>query len=170
MQILTPAAAPDIVPRQPTRAAPQLAVDAWQLLAWVGAAFFVMGIVDIALAWYPMGWGVPEWEFGALAATMNGFAVPMLGAYLFLGAAVARRKPVLARVSAIGMLLLALTFVVLAFMYVTVVPIALKATSESAPIHFGMKKAIVKAVLLFFVYIALSIAGAVKAWRSASRA
>ena len=59
-------------------------LNAWRLLYWIGFAFVVMGGTDITLAWYPAPFGNPEWEFGAISATLNGLALPTLGFYLLL--------------------------------------------------------------------------------------
>src|SRR6185437_6901598 len=85
MTILTP-------PRPITHQAPRLTprsdaqptLEAWRVVGWVGIAFVVMGFTDVALAWYPTAFGNPEWEFGAISATLNGFALPTLGLYLVL--------------------------------------------------------------------------------------
>ena len=41
----------------------------WPVLDWLGLAFLLMGLVDLALAWFPLGLGNPEWEFGTISAT-----------------------------------------------------------------------------------------------------
>lgn len=136
------------------------------LLLWIGLAFVVMGGTDILLAWYPAGFGKPEWEFGAISATLNGLALPTLGLYFVLGACIAREYRTPVRVVAVAMFLLAAALIVLALLYATVVPLALGAVAENAEISRGMQKAVIKASVLFVTYIALFVTGAVVGWRS----
>jgi hypothetical protein len=142
---------------------------AWGVLGLIGAAFIVMGGTDIALAWYPSAFGNPEWEFGAISATLNGVALPTLGVYLLLayGLAGNRTAPKLAA----GILSAALfaALIALAFVYLTVVPLALHAVAANALVSSGMKKAIVKAILLLFAYGSLFVVAAFAGLRGRPR-
>lgn len=140
-------------------------LDAWRLLAWIGLAFVVMGGTDVVLAWYPAPFGNAEWEFGAIAATLNGIALPTLGFYFLLASAVARDQQLQGRIVGTVLLVLALGLAILAFVYATVVPVALNAVASNAEITAGMRKAVVKAVILFIVYVALLAGGGVQGWR-----
>jgi hypothetical protein len=124
-----------------------------------------MGLTDIALGWYPASFGNAEWEFGAISAALNGFALPTLGLYLLLGSIVASRQVVIGRVLGVVFVVLVLAMIGLALTYVTVVPLALQSVAANALLTSGMKKAIVKACMLFAAYSVLFAAGAVKAWR-----
>src|SRR6476620_5631270 len=103
MQILTKPAATSPRVRD---AAPN--ADAWSVLSWVGIAFIVMGLTDIALGWYPASFGNPEWEFGAVSAALNGFALPTLGLYLVLASTIARRQALIGRILAVVLMILVL--------------------------------------------------------------
>jgi len=162
MPILTPP--PTVRPNSPMNREASI-IAAWRLLFWLGAAFVVMGLTDVTLAWFPSAFGNPEWEFGAAAATLNGIALPMLGLYLMIASATIRTHYAQARVTSVVMLILALMLLVLAFIYATAVPIALGAVSSNPLISAGMKKAVVKSVVLLVIYFALFIAGGLSAWK-----
>jgi len=140
--------------------------DAWTILSWVGVAFVVMGFTDVGLGWYPSSFGNAEWEFGAISAALNGFALPTLGLYFALAAIVASRRAVLSRVLSAIFFMLLLATIALAFIYLTVVPLALKSVAANSLLTAGMQKAIVKASMLFFVYSALFAWGGLRAWRA----
>ena len=143
--------------------------DAWTIMSWVGLGFLVMSGTDIALAWYPTSFGNPEWEFGAISASLNGFAIPTLALYLILASAIARKQIVFTRVLAIVLVALAIVIVVLGLIYATVVPQAFTSVSENDLLTSGMRRAVLKAVVLILAYVVLMIAGAVRAWRVSGR-
>lgn len=152
----------DAAPSRPV--APAL-LDAWRLVAWVALAFFLLGTLDIALGWYPAAFGNKEWEFGTISGTLNALAIPMLGLYLLLASAVARSDRRAARAVSIVMGLLLLAILGLGVIYLTDLPVALKAVSGNALVTLGVKKAIIKALALGIVDSVLLAAGMVKGWR-----
>jgi hypothetical protein len=125
------------------------------LLKWIGVAFAIIGAVDLALAWYPANLGNAEWEFGAITATMNGFAFPLLGLFLALASAVELGDRTFARV--VGGLMFALVgaWMIVGLLYATVVPLALNAVAANSDISRGMKKAVVKGAILLLTYVIL---------------
>ena len=150
-----------------TRSDAVIGRDAWSLLAWLGTTFILMGAIDIGLGTYPMAFGNAEWEFGVVSSILNGFAIPTMGCYLLLASSIARGSSGLTRGVAIGMVVVALTLVVLGLLYVTVVPVALKAVNQSDVVYLGMKKAVVKALTFLLAYWLLYVVGAIKGWRAA---
>jgi hypothetical protein len=143
--------------------------NGWVLLGWVGLAFMAMGLTDVALGWYPSSFGNAEWEFGAISASLNGFALPTLGLYLILASTTSLEKRVLSRIVSIALFVLALTIAGLAATYATVVPLALQSVAADPLLTAGMKKAIIKAGVLFVAYGTLFIAGGRRAWSSTKR-
>lgn len=150
--------------RRPS-AAESANLGAWRLLGWIGAAFVVMGGTDVALAWYPSAFGRPEWEFGAITASLNGLALPLLGIFVLLAVSIAHGRVAAMRVIGSVMFVGAAVLLVLAFMYVTVVPLALNSVSDNAQLATGMKKAIAKASVLFVAYVTLLLVGGISGWR-----
>lgn len=141
---------------------------AWRILGWLGLAYFIMSFMDIALGWYPVRFGVPEWEFGTIAGTVAGLAIPTISLYLILASAIARESTKVAKAVAIVMILLAVALPILGILFLTNVPIALKATATNDVVHFGMKKALLKSLILFTGYEVLFVIGAVKGLRRRS--
>lgn len=140
--------------------------DAWSLVGWLGFAFMLLGFADIALGVYPTAFGNAEWEFGTVSGVLNGFAIPTMGAYLLLGSLIARQSRVAARALAVVMVVVAATLVVLALLYATGIPLALRTVQQNAVLTLGIKKAILKAAMLLVAYLALYVYGAVRGWRA----
>lgn len=166
MQILSPAQRrPITVETASVRPGGRAPLDAWRPLGWIGFAFAVLGLVDIALGWYPPAFGNPEWEFGTISGSLNALAIPMLGLYLALASAIARSDRRTARAIAGVMGLLLLTVLGLGVLYLTVLPLAVKAVAGNALVSLGIKKAIFKAVMLGTIDSVLLAVGMVKGWR-----
>lgn len=164
-----------ILPQQSGRAAPvdrsnivhssTTQLTGWRLLGWLGLAFLIMSLFDLALGWYPLRFGVPEWEFGTLSATVAGLSIPTLSLYLMLASAIANERRKLVKTVGIVMVLLAVALPALGIVYLTTVPLALKATATNDVVHFGIKKAILKTVALGTGYEILFVVGALQALR-----
>jgi hypothetical protein len=166
MPILTPAQRRPITAEVlPSGSGARSSADAWRALTWIGVAFTALGLLDVALGWYPPAFGNPEWEFGTISGTLNALAIPMLGLYLVLASAIARSDRRSARAVSVGMAVLLLMVLGLGLVYLTVVPLAIKSVSNNALVAFGMKKAIVKAVALGIADSVLLGVGMVKGWR-----
>jgi hypothetical protein len=144
-------------------------LDAWRILGWVGLAYLIMSLIDLGLGWYPVGFGSPEWEFGTISATMAGLAIPTLALYLILASALAADRTNVARITGFAMMLLAVSIAVLSAIYLTSVPIALKAVESNPTVHLGLEKAIIKSLMLFAGYETLYILGAMRALRRRPR-
>lgn len=140
-------------------------IDAWRALSWIGIAFVILGFLDIALGWYPTAFGNPEWEFGTISGSLNALAIPMLGLYLILASALARAERNVARIVSVIMGVLLLVILGLGIIYLTVVPLALKAVSGNALLSLGIKKAVVKAIVLGTVDSVLLAGGMIKGFR-----
>ncbi len=140
-------------------------IDAWRILGWLGLAYLVMSLIDLALGWYPVGFGSPEWEFGTISATMAGLAIPTLSLYLILGSALARDRTSVARAVGITMIVVAVSIAILCVIYLTSVPIALTAVAANPTVHLGLEKAVIKSLMLFVGYETLYVIGAVRALR-----
>jgi hypothetical protein len=142
--------------------------DSWSVLGLLGLTFGILGVADIALGVFPITFGSSEWAFGTFSAVLNGFAIPTLGAYLYLASRLATGSDMSLRVTAAVLGFGAIALFALAFAYLSVVPIALESAGANTEALLVMKKGIAKALILNLAYIALYAFGAVKAWRSAS--
>lgn|SRR5574341_444297 len=139
----------------------------WYLLSWIGLVFAAVGGVDLLLTWYPTQFGNAEWEFGTVSAALDGLPVMTLGLALLLGAGAVQGERWLVRTMAIVFAALAVLILLAAILYVTNVPIALKAVSQPM-IRTGLKKAIVKAAGQSILYPLAFLWIALKAWRHAA--
>jgi hypothetical protein len=124
---------------------------AWAALGWLGLVFVIVGMVDLMLAWYPLALGSAEWEFGTIGATLNGFPLPALGLALNLAAGIARGSRWQMRGTAVVAIGLALLLLGFAFIYVTVIPVAL-ADATNGVVRTGLLKSIAKAIVLLVIY------------------
>jgi hypothetical protein len=140
-------------------------LTAWRILGWLGLTFFIMSLIDMALGWYPTRFGTPGWEFGTISATVAGLAIPCLSLYLMLCSAIALERPTVAKATGIVMVVLALLLPALGILYLTNVPLALRATATNDLAHFGIKKSLLKSLTLFTGYEILFVLGALKALR-----
>ena len=134
--------------------------DAGILLSWLGATFFILGLADIALGWYPAAFGNTEWEFGTISGSLNALTIPMMGLYLLVASAVARADSRSCRALSILMWVMTAALLGIGLVYLTVIPIAIKAVAGSDLVLLGMKKAIAKALLLLIGYAMLLVIGA----------
>lgn len=141
----------------------------WYLLGAVGVVFFIVGLFDVVLAWYPLNFGNPEYEFGTYSQVMNFMPLPLLGLALILAAGVARGIKWVPRAVAVVMVLMVAGILVGAVLYATNVPRALDAVKEPL-IRTGLKKQIFKTLFQAVVYPLLMVYVSVKAWRHATAA
>jgi hypothetical protein len=122
----------------------------WGMMAWLGAAFLILGLVDVTLTWIPAQFGSPEWEFGSYTATLNNLPIVLLGlGLLMLAAFLTSSRALLAG----------------AFFYATDLPIALK--DATGTIRTGLLKAIVKTSCQTVIYVAVGTLLAVRSVRGA---
>ena len=127
----------------------------------MGLVFTLVGLLDLALAWYPVQFGNPQWEFGTVSRTYDTLPITALGLALLLGSGVARGARWWVRT--VGVVLLALGLVVAAglVLYALNIPLALTSVAGDALASLGIKRAIVKAlgqgVLYAGVFVVLGI-------------
>jgi hypothetical protein len=117
----------------------------------IGLLLALMGLADTLTLWLPGRIGVAEWEFGTVSAFFDSFPLLGLGLVFLIGAGLAlgRRWPV--RLAALACVLIALVMWAAAVLYLTVLPLALKAVND--PVMLGaVKKGIVKTGVQAAVY------------------
>jgi hypothetical protein len=140
-------------------------LDAWRILGWIGLAFIVMAGSEIVIGWYPLRFGSPEWEFGTISATMGSLSIPTLGFYLILSSAISRERRGEARIVGIGMIVMAVLLLGLAIVYLTNVPLLLKAVAVNQVASQGIKKGVLRWIILFVGYETVFILGGLKGIR-----
>ena len=141
---------------------------AWSALGWVGLVFVLVGMVDLVLAWFPPALGSPEWEFGTIGATLNGLPLPALGLTLCLAAGIAKGSRWQMRATSAAAICLAVLLLGLAFIYMTVIPVAL-GDATNAVVRTGLLKSITKAVALLAIYPVLFVWVGYRGWKQSIR-
>lgn len=152
------------VPRSKNGANATLGLRSAGLLALAGGALAVAGFFDLTLAWFPFGFGNPEWEFGTVTATLNALPLPTVGLVLVLVSARERGQLIQSRVIGALFAALALLIILAAVLYALDVPLALRAVQNPLA-REGLVKAIIKAAGLVVVYTVVFSCIAVSAWR-----
>lgn len=137
----------------------------WQAAAWLGGLLAVVGLGDFVLAFIPTAFGTPEWEFGTVASVFAGLPLPTLGLAFLLGSAYARGRRKTVLTLGIIVTLLAVIFGLMLVMFLTDVPIALKAGAQG-DVLLGLKKAIVKTGMLGVLFLAAYLVAGVRAIRN----
>lgn len=162
--------APASEPRA-SQASPPPANFAWSVLGWLGLVFVVTGLLDQALAWFPLRFGNPEWEFGTVSHTFDNLPLTLLGTALVLASAAQRRVGWATRAAAALCWLLAAVLLVGLVVFLLDVPVALRAVTQPAlrgQLMRAIVKAVVQGVLYPTVLVAIGIAG-VRAMRRAPK-
>lgn len=139
----------------------------FRVAGWVGLVFVLVSLGDSALAFYPLGFGSPEWEVATIASVVQGFpllSLGLVGIWICGGGLGDRRLLVV-----VGAAFLAITAVLLAMMVLmlTDVPIALRATREAEAARLGILKLLMKTVYLGVVFGVLYVVAGVRALRQA---
>lgn len=140
----------------------------WQVFAIVGMLFFVLGVVNLGLVWFPLELGEPEWEYGTTSAFFDLFPLLGLGIALLVSSSIALGWKWTARGVALTCILVAV-FMWLAFaLFVTVFPLVFRAVGSPVALT-PVKKAAAKTAVqaLIYPFALLWLAGA--AWRATLR-
>lgn len=141
----------------------------WKMIAPVGVAFLLVGLADIALSWYPVRFGTPEWEFGTIGTTLNNMPLPTLGLMILAGwaAVTERRTPV--KVFGVLMMVVGLVLAGLVVLYLLTLPPAWGAVTavEDPTLQVAAKKGIAKSLVQAVAYPAIYLLVGWNAWRLA---
>lgn len=140
---------------------------AWRWLGWFSLVLALAGFGDWLLAWFPMRFGSPEWEFGTVVSTLSGLPLITMGFAGLLASAVARG--IRWQVVAVAVVVLSFgTWVLAAFVvFLLDVPIALRAVQGVA--RLGIMKAIAKTSMLAVLFSTVYFVAAIGALRYARR-
>ena len=123
----------------------------WYLLGGLGLVFMIASGVDILLAWYPPNFGLAEWKFGTVAATLNGFPLLALGIILLTASAMARGRVRLIRVMLVILVIAVVALIGCAALYLPEVSTALASVPEPA-VKMGLKRSITKTIAQLILY------------------
>lgn len=146
---------PSILLNDPKGAAPRKPapdfMQGWSLLLWMGWLFLIVGLANLVLIWVPLRLGVPEYEFGAAANSLDSLPLPVMGLVFVLAASRAQGRAVSAGFARVVAILLAALIVSAGVLYWLNVPAALTAVKEPL-IRLGIKKSIIKVTIQAVLY------------------
>lgn len=142
---------------------------AHRLLGWLGGAFLLVGLVDLALLWYPLDFGNAAWEFATLGRTLD--SVPMAGLGLGLVAFAALKSPgrlgLTVRVLGAAFVLTAVAFVLIGALLATAVPEVVRQTSAESML--GLNRAVLRHAAEAVCYTGVFGWVGWRIWRSVER-
>lgn len=122
----------------------------YAILGWIGVVLALAALSDYALALYPLGFGSPEWEAATIGSIVQGLPLLSIGvAALWVSAGAAGRRWLLITVGW-GLLLFALCVFGALAVFLTDVPMGLKATRGVARI--GVEKLAAKTLFLGLLF------------------
>jgi hypothetical protein len=145
-------------------AAPQ---TAWRALGRVGLVLAVVAGFDIALRWYPLSLRSPEWEFGTVAMTFASLPLVTVGLVAGLASAMARGAKASTTAMAAVFCVMALFTIVAFLLFVSDVPLALRAVaSQNAPAAMlEMKRTIARSLVMGAGFAVIYVYGSVVSLR-----
>lgn len=123
----------------------------WYLLGGLGLVFVLAAGMDILLAWYPTNFGMAEWKFGTVTATLLGFPLFALGIILLTASAMARGRIGLIRVMAVILILVVVALLACAAIYLPEVSTAIASVTEPS-VKLGLKRGIAKTIAQLILY------------------
>jgi hypothetical protein len=140
---------------------------AYRVVGWLGLLLTLAGGGDFLIALYPLRLGTPEWEFATVATVFAGLPLLTMGLTGLWIASLGLGIRWLLRAS--GGLLLFVAFILLVawVVFLTNVPLALKATAGDARI--GIVKAVIKTSWLGILMMAAYTAAGVFVLKRAGR-
>jgi len=138
-------------PEKPKRKAKNVA-PVGRLALIAGIFIIVVGWVDILVGWFPLGFGSPEWEFGAVSATVDGLPLSTLGVVMTLLGASATGSRWGLWTASIWVAWVLVVLVVAAVLYALTVPVALGQLGP-AGLQAPLGRAVVKTSTLMAVYM-----------------
>lgn len=139
------------------------------VLMLIGAAFALVGVVDLGLRWIPTRLGTPGWEFVAVSETFTNLPMATVGLALLVYGLLRHpeRHAVWGRVGAGVCAVVALVLIGMGFLYVTAVPAVARQASEQAT--EALVRAVIKNGAEILVYPAVFAMMSVILWRGVER-
>ncbi|MFQ5688816.1 MAG: hypothetical protein ACE5HQ_00905 [Gemmatimonadota bacterium] len=137
------------------------------VLAWLGAAFLIVGLTDLLLLWIPVHFESVAWEFATVGRSLDGLPMVALGAGLLAygGGWWHAENTLRSLVPSLGFLVLALLLVGLAVLFATSAPAVLKSTPSEA--IEGARRATIRHAVQAVTYPAVFAVISAVLWRAA---
>ena len=140
---------------------------AWKWIGWLSLVLALAGLGDLVLVFVPPSFGVAEWEFGTAASVFAGLPLVTIGLAGLLGSALARGKRRQVIAISVVLVLFALVLGGLLLVFVTDVPLAMRAVQGDVLI--GVRRAVVKTLLFGVLFSGSYFIAAIGALRAIRR-
>lgn len=124
----------------------------WGVLGSLGLAFAVVSLTDVALTFYPLGFGSAEWEFGTATAVMNNLPLAVVGIGLMGLAGLGRRSALLTGLAELMAGVLALVVLLLAVLFVKNLGAATSSVTEPL-LKQGLMESITRTAVQLAAYL-----------------
>jgi hypothetical protein len=123
----------------------------WYLLGGLGLVFVLAAGIDTLLAWYPTNFGMSEWKFGTVTATLNGFPLFALGIILLTASGMARGRTWVIRAMLVVLIVVVVALLGCAALYLPEIGNALASVTDPT-IKMGLRRGITKTVVQLILY------------------
>ena len=133
---------------------------AWRVIGWFGFVLAAIGLADALVNWYPVALGSPEWEFGTISATFGALPLVTMGLAALLGSVLARGSRAGVIAVSLFVLLAGLAVLALYLLFLSDVPMALRATAGKLgglPIRRGIARTSILGVGFGVGYLAAAL-------------
>lgn len=135
----------------------------WRLLLASGTTLAVLGWADLALLWYPLQFGDPQWEFATVSGTFEGMPLGTIGITMMLVGLIKLGWNRVVLLLCATCIVIALAVLAMSVVYLLDVPVALR---SAPPVAMRMlKKSMAKTGLCAIGYTALYSWLAWSTWR-----
>ena len=140
---------------------------AGSLFVAIGSALAVVGLVDLALLWFPMQLGTAGWEFAAVSRTFTSAPMTMVGLVLIAFGLVRRgTRPTMIRKVAMGFVALSFVLVAMGMLFGLAAPAVLSQASGEPAATAALKRAMVKNGIEIVVYPTVLLVIATILWNA----
>lgn len=136
------------------------------LFVAIGSGLAVVGLVDLALLWFPMQMGTAAWEFATISRTFTNAPMTMVGLVL-IAVGLLRRgiRPIVIRRAAFVFAALSFVLVAMGMLFGLAVPAVLSQASGDAASE-ALKRVILKNGIEIVVYPTVLLLIAVILWHA----
>ena len=150
---------PGVVVAGPAKARPRAVDRGWKVVGWFGALLAAIGLTDVALYWYPLAFGSPEWQFGTVAQSFGALPLATIGLAAMAAALYVNHARMTMLVTAALLLGIGLLVMAALAMFVMNVPMALQAAqgAQAPAVHRGIVRTTIRGVGFGSAYLIAGI-------------
>jgi hypothetical protein len=138
----------------------------WRTLGLFGLLLSVVGLSDVLLVWYPLGFGNAAWEFAVIDQSFSSLPLLSVGLAAMLAAALSIGPQWRVRLVALPIMILGIMLAGAFVLYLLDIPVVLNMTPPEVAV--GVKKAIVKTTIMAIAFPGAYLIASFTALRSTS--